>query len=93
MMTEWGRQMANARADSSPDNKLRTPLETLRLDRTAFSVVSMKDAAQEDKEYWRTQPTRARLQAVELMRQVFYGYNPISDRIERVLEVTKRTSR
>jgi len=72
--------------------KLRTPLDALRMDKTAFSVISLKDAGN-DKEFWRTQSPAARLQALELMRQVMYGYDPISDRVERVFTVIERKSR
>lgn len=30
-----------------------------------------------------------RLEALELMRQINYGYNPITDRLQRILEVAK----
>jgi hypothetical protein len=76
-----------------PAKKLQTPLEALRMDKTAFSVISLKDSDGEDKEFWRTQSTTARLQALEFMRQVMYGYDPITGRVERVLEVIKRSSR
>ena len=73
------------------EGKLITPFEAIRLDKTAFSVVSsFEEADAIDKEYWRTQSPEARLEDLELMRQVMYGYDPISDRIERVLEVVKR---
>jgi len=72
------------------NKKLRTPLEALRMDKTAFSVISLKDSGN-DKEFWRTQSPTARLQALELMRQVIYGYDPITDRVERVLRVIERT--
>jgi hypothetical protein len=77
----------------SAKKTLRTPLEALRMDKTVFSVISLKDAGSDDKEFWRTQSTTARLQALEFMRQVMYGYDPITDRVERVLEVIKRSPR
>ena len=67
-----------------------TPLDAYRLDKTALSVVPLDQADAADKAYWRTQSPQARLEALELMRQVMYGYDPISDRVERVLEVVKR---
>jgi hypothetical protein len=69
-----------------------TPLESIRMDKTAVSVVSLY-AESDEKEFWRAQPPTARLEALELMRPAMYGYDPISDRIERVLEVIKRPSR
>jgi hypothetical protein len=76
----------------SADKKLRTPLEALRMDKTAFSVISLKDSGN-DKDFWRSQSPVARLQALELMRQVMYGYDPISDRVERVFTVIERKPR
>jgi hypothetical protein len=70
-----------------------TPLDTIRLDKTAFSVISVADADADVKAYWKGQSTRARLEALELMRQVMYGYDPITDRVERVFEVIKRAPR
>jgi hypothetical protein len=49
--------------------KPQTPLIALRMDKTAFSVISLKDS-RNDKEFWRTQSTAARLHAREFMRQV-----------------------
>lgn len=75
------------------DKRVLTPLETLRLDKTAFAVVSLHDADAADKAYWAAQSPRARLEALEYMRQVAYGYDPVTARLERVLEVVKRPSR
>jgi hypothetical protein len=75
------------------DNKVRTPMETLRIDKTAFSVVSLHEADAIDKAYWAAQSPLARLEALEFMREVAYGYDPVTARLERVLEVIERTSR
>jgi hypothetical protein len=81
--------MSGDDSDTHADRKPVTPLESIRMDKTALSVVSLY-AESDEKEFWRTQSPTARLEALELMRQVVYGYNPISDRLERVLEVVKR---
>ena len=80
-------------ADDSETRKLVTPLESARMDKTAFSVISMHDADADVKAYWKAQSPHARLEALELMRQVMYGYDPISDRIERVFEVIRQKPR
>jgi hypothetical protein len=69
------------------------PLDSIRMDKTAFSVVSLSEADHADKEYWRGQSPQARLEALELMRQVAYGYDPATARLERVLEVIERPPR
>jgi hypothetical protein len=58
------------------------------MDRTAFSVVSLHDDPDE-KAYWLAKAPHERLEAVELMRQVVYGYQPASDRLQRFFEVAQ----
>ena len=65
-----------------------TPVAMFRVDKTAFSVASLLDESDE-KAYWRSKSPYERLQAVELMRQVIYGYKPTSIRFQRVFEVTE----
>lgn len=59
-----------------------------QMDKTAFSVASLRDQPDE-KAYWLSKTPRERLQAVELMRQVVYGYQPASDRLQRFFEVAQ----
>jgi len=73
--------------------KLLTPFESIRLDKTAFSVIPLHESDADLKAYWKAQTPHARLEALEFMRQVMYGYNPISDRVERVFEVIRRPPR
>jgi hypothetical protein len=73
------------------EKKVLTPFQSIRLDKTAFSVVSLRDAGALDKAYWAAQSPQARLEALELMRQVVYGYDPVTARLERVLGTIKRT--
>ncbi len=58
------------------------------IDKTAFSVASLHDEPDE-KAYWLSKTPHERLQAVELMRQVVYGYDPSSERLQRFFEVTQ----
>jgi hypothetical protein len=68
-----------------------SPLDAIRMDKTVFSVVSSFEEAEEaDKAYWAAQTPAARLEALELMRQVVFGYDPLTARMERVIEVVKR---
>ena len=62
----------------------------LALDRTAFSVTSLQGQEAEEKQYWRDKTPHERLQAVEAIRQIVYGYDPASTRLQRVFEVTER---
>jgi hypothetical protein len=67
---------------------MSSEVDRWRMDKTAFSVGKVGDDA-ETRAYWHRQTPLARLEAMELMRQMMYGYDPINDRLQRVLEVTK----
>ena len=55
--------------------------------RDAFKVASLTDPSDE-KEYWLSKTPEERLEAVELMRQIIYGYDPSATRLQRdVFEV------
>ena len=59
-----------------------------RLDRTAFSVGSIDDD-REEVEFWRARSPEERLEALELIRQIIYGYDPATTRLQRVLEIAE----
>ena len=59
-----------------------------KMDKTAFSVASLFDES-DKKAYWLSRTRDERLQAIELMRQTIYGYDPSSARLQRVFEVAE----
>jgi hypothetical protein len=61
-----------------------------KMDRRAFSVVRLDEQDNAEKRYWRGKSPPERLQAVEETRQMIYGYDPASTRLQRVLEVAQR---
>ncbi len=61
------------------------------LDRNAFSVITLAEQDEVDKRYWKSKTPHERLEAIELTRQMRYGYDPTTLRLQRVLEVTRRT--
>jgi hypothetical protein len=64
-------------------------LASAKIDRSAFSVASLLEPSDE-KAYWLARTPHERLQALELMRQIVYGYDPATTRLQRVLEVAQR---
>jgi hypothetical protein len=60
-----------------------------KMQRTAFTVTSLFERSDE-KSHWLSKSPYERLRAVELMRQIIYGYNPSAARLQRVLEVAQR---
>ena len=65
--------------------------DQLRIDRDALSIVSLEEQDRLDREYWRSKTPRERWEALETIRQILYGYDPSTARLQRVLEITRRT--
>jgi hypothetical protein len=61
-----------------------------KLQKDAFSVTSLFDKSDE-KSYWLSKTPYERLEAVELMREIIYGYNPSATRLQRIFEATGRS--
>ncbi|MDQ2730595.1 MAG: addiction module protein [Armatimonadota bacterium] len=62
-------------------------ISAVKMDKTAFSVVSLTDEP-DDKEYWLTKTPQERLQTVELLRQLNYGYDPTTAIPESTMNLT-----
>ena len=63
-----------------------------KLDRQAIEISSLSDEASDlikDREYWMAQPPVARFNAVELMRQINYGVEATSGRMQKIIEITQ----
>ena len=58
------------------------------VDRTAFEVASLSEQGDE-RDYWWAKTPYERLIALEIMRQIVYGYDPSTTRLQRVLEITQ----
>ena len=70
---------------SMPDS-----IDEVRLDKSVFEVFSsFEEADAADRAYWHSRTPEERLQAVELMRQSAYGYDPATARLQRVLEIAE----
>jgi hypothetical protein len=60
-----------------------------KMDKTVITVSSLFDESDE-KAYWLSRTPQERLQHVEFLRQMNYGYTT-AERLQRVLEITQRT--
>lgn len=58
------------------------------MDRNAFSVGNLSELSDE-KSYWMSKTPSQRLEAMELMRQIHYGYDPATTRLQRFFEVAE----
>jgi len=59
-----------------------------KIDKSAFSIGSIHDGGDE-KEYWQSKSPRERIQAIEIMREIIYGYDPSTARLQRFFEITE----
>jgi len=59
-------------------------VDSFRLDKSALTVTSLSDDS-EEKEYWSQKSPEERWRAIEQMRQIVYGYDPSTSRLQRVL--------
>ncbi len=67
-------------------------IDTFKVDKEAFSVLSsFEEAVEDDKAYWHSKTPQERMAALELMRQINYGYDPTTERLQRILEVATLT--
>jgi hypothetical protein len=67
-------------------------ISKVKMDKTAFSVASLTDESDE-KEYWQSRTPQERLETVELLRQLNYGYAPSTARLQRILTVVELETR
>ena len=60
------------------------------IDRREFSVIAVEDQQDDEIAFWRDKTPDERLRAVELTRQIIYGNDATSARLQRVLEIAER---
>lgn len=60
------------------------------IDKSALVINNLSDPANE-LAYWLTQSPQKRLEALEQMRQIVYGYDPTTTRLQRVFTITELT--
>jgi len=63
-------------------------LKNIRMDKTAFSAGSIDDESDE-KLHWASKTPVERIYTVELMRQMLYGYDPLTARLQRFFEIAE----
>lgn len=58
------------------------------IDRKVFSVVLMSEI-EKDLTYWFSKKPEERIEAVEFLRQLIFGYDPATERLQRVFETAE----
>lgn len=62
--------------------------EIFRINKNVISFSKLDDKT-DDREFWLSKPYAERLQAVELLRILMYGYDPNTARLQRVFETAE----
>ena len=64
-------------------------LQQIQIDKSHLSVGDFKSTDNDDKKYWLSKSFQERLEAIEYLRQIMFGYDPDTERLQRFLEVVK----
>ena len=57
------------------------------MDKTTLKISSIHDA--DDHNYWRKEPYLKRIEALEELRRIIFGYDPSTERLQRTLTITQ----
>jgi hypothetical protein len=66
------------------------PKSSFKFEKTITSFDSHEALKADERTFWLSKTPLERLEATELMRQINYGYNPFTDRVQRILTVIER---
>jgi len=62
-------------------------MNDLKLNKNIISITSLEEV--DEKAYWFKKTPLERLAALETMRQIIYGYDPSTTRLQRILTITQ----
>lgn len=62
--------------------------DAYKFDRSAFSVTTL-DEADSDGNFWLSKTPEERIRAVEFLRQLVFGYDPTTERLQRFFETAE----
>ena len=62
--------------------------DSFQFDRSSFSVISLQENDNET-DYWLSKTPEERILAIEFLRQLMYGYDPATERLQRVFETAE----
>jgi len=65
-------------------------MDSYKIDTSTFQISELTALSESDKEYWLNRSPRERLEALEFLRQQMYNYDPVTQRLQKVLTITER---
>ncbi len=60
------------------------------MDKTSVSLTSFKDGEEADRRFWHAKSPSERLTALQYLRQMNYGHDPATARVQRHVEIVER---
>jgi len=66
-------------------------IKSFEIDKETFTIDKVSSSPN-DKQYWHGKTPHERLEAVEIMRQLNYGYDKSTRRLQRIFEIAQRAS-
>ncbi len=63
-------------------------MNQIKLDKKTFEIRDLKDV-KSDLNYWLSKTPEERISAIEILREINYGYNPATDRLQRFFEIAE----
>ena len=57
------------------------------MDKNTLKITSVHDG--DDHNYWATKPYLKRIEALEKLRRIIFGYDPSTERLQRTFTVTQ----
>ena len=61
-----------------------------KLNKKHISIASSEEFDSMDIAYWKSKSPSERIGAIELMRQINFGYDPSTERLQRIFTVTRQ---
>ena len=61
-----------------------------KLNKKHISIASSEEFDSMDIAYWKSKSPSERIKAIELMRQINFGYDPSTERLQRIFTVTRQ---
>ena len=62
--------------------------DLFKLDKNSFSIISLMEN-ENDVGYWLSKTPEERILAIEFLRQLIFGYDPSTERLQRVFETAE----
>ncbi|HSL89867.1 MAG TPA: hypothetical protein VK870_11225 [Ignavibacteriaceae bacterium] len=62
--------------------------DLFKLDKNSFSIISLMEN-ENDVRYWLSKTPEERILAIEFLRQLIFGYDPSTERLQRVFETAE----